>query len=674
MQRYWQVWQHLHCHPRVVQILRFGYQILPQSNPPKSVLPTIRSGYSTPEKHRFLTDCVEDMLKKGAIYPLKVCTTLGFCSRLFLVPKPGKKWRPVIDLSVLNSFLQVPTFKMETAEIIRNSLTKGEWLVSIDLKDAYFHVPIHPASQHLLRFHVDKRTYQFKALPFGLATAPLEFTRIVQEVKLVLQSRGIRVHQYLDDWLLRANTSHQCRSQTKELIQVVQDLGFVINFEKSELEPTQKIDFLGYNFDLIQGKVFPTEKKLKILEKAVQDMEVVSQTTPRSLMSLIGVLASLEKTIPMGRLHMRPFQWYLKTHWHYPQSLDLKIPVSNLLKSYLQWWKNPKNLEKGCPLHPQEHNTLIFTDASNQGWGAHLENLTVSGNWTDQEKLLHINVLELKAVFLALKSFQNSILDKRVLIATDNATVVSYLNKQGGTHSWDMCLLVWRIMAYCNPRNILIRARHIQGCLNVIADSLSRKDKIIQTEWSLHPQMFSLICKVWHTPMVDMFATKLNHKLPIYVSPVPDANAMNIDALNISWEGLDGYAFCPVALIPKVIQKMNTYRCRMIVVAPGWPRMHWFWDLVNLSTKPPLQLPHWPHLLKQPFSQKFHQNLMFLNLHVWHLDTTQNHLNHSLSRWQIELRHLKDPHLEDYMSQDGPFLNSGANRIRWSAQSLLSQT
>ena len=161
--------------------------------------------------------------------------------------------------------------------------------------------------------------------------------------------------------------------------------------------------------------------------------------------------------------------------------------------------------------------------------------------------------------------------------------------------------------------------------------------------------------------MVDMFATKLNHKLPIYVSPVPDGNAMNIDALNISWEGLDGYAFCPVALIPKVIQKMNTYRCKMIVVAPGWPGMHWFWDLVNLSTKTPLQLLQWPYLLKQPFSQRFHQNLMYLNLHVWHLDTTQNHLNHSLNRWHIELRHLKDPHLEDCMSQGGPFLDTGVS-------------
>ena len=61
--------------------------------------------------------------------------------------------------------------------------------------------------------------------------------------------------------------------------------------------------------------------------------------------------------------------------------------------------------------------------------------------------------------------------------------------------------------------------------------------------------------------MVDLFAMKLNHKLPMYVSPVPDSQAWETDALNISWEGLDGYVFCPVALIPQVIQKMTTYRC-----------------------------------------------------------------------------------------------------------------
>ena len=322
----------------------------------------------------------------------------------------------------------------------------------------------------------------------------------------------------------------------------------------------------------------------------------------------------------------------------------------------------------GYPFHPQEHNTLIFTNASNQGWGAHFQNMTVSGNWTDQEKLIHINVLELKAVFLALKSFQNRILDKRVLIATDNATVVSYLNKQGGTHSWDMCLLVWHILAYCNPRNILIRARHIQGCLNVIADSLSRKDKIIQTEWSLHPQIFSLICIVWHKPM---FATKLNLKLPICLTS-PRFKCCE----HRCFEHLLGGSGRLCLLSCNSHTKGHSENEHLQVQNDSSSTRVAQNALVSSESvnQAPLQLPHWPHLLKQPFSQKFHQNLMYLNMHVWHLDTTQNHLNHSLSRWQIEFRHLKDPHLEDSRSQGGPFLNSGANRTRWSAQSLLSQT
>ena len=222
--------------------------------------------------------------------------------------------------------------------------------------------------------------------------------------------------------------------------------------------------------------------------------------------------------------------------------------------------------------------------------------------------------------------------------------------------------MIWRLMAYCHPRAILLRARHIQGCLNVIADSLSRRDKVIQTEWSLHPKIFQRNCQIWHRPMIDLFATKMNNKLPLYVSPVPDPNAMAVDALNISWEVMDGYVYCPIALIPKVLQKMRTYACQMIVVAPGWPGMSWFWDLIDLSTKPPLFLPHWEYLLKQPFSQRFHQNLPYLNLHVWHLDSRPSHLKNSQAQWQRELRHLRDYHPEGFMNQGGPFLNHGVEK------------
>ena len=102
---------------------------------------------------------------------------------------------------------------------------------------------------------------------------------------------------------------------------------------------------------------------------------------------------------------------------------------------------------------------------------------------------------------------------------------------------------MWRILAWSNAREIHIRARHIPGNLNVIADSLSRRDRAIQTEWSLHPLVFQEICQVCYKPMVDMFATSLNAKLPTYISPVPDDKAWQIDALNISLEALDAYAF-----------------------------------------------------------------------------------------------------------------------------------
>ena len=391
-------------------------------------------------------------------------------------------------------------------------------------------------------------------------------------------------------------------------------------------------------------------------------------------MSLIGSMASMEKTIPLGRLHMRPLQWFLKTHRRYPQFLDIPVPVSQVLKQHLQWWTNLSNLRRGSPLHQKECNFLLFTDASLKGWGAHLEHHTASGLWNQVESRLHINILELKAVFLALKSFENQLLNQNLLISTDNSSVVAYLNKQGGTHSQEMCALIWRIMAWTNARGIQIRAKHIPGNLNVLADSLSKKDKVIQTEWALNHRVFNQICHCWHQPMVDLFATKLNHKLPMYVSPVPDGRAWETDALNISWEGLDAYVFCPVALIPQVIQKLTTYRCRIIMIAPGWPGMSWFWDLVDLSTRLPLRLPLWVDLLTQPFSNRLRNNLTYLNLHAWHLESVLKVQEDSQRRWQSELRSLSNTLRGESMNQGGPYLGSGVRRVRWTSQIPLFQT
>ena len=93
--------------------------------------------------------------------------------------------------------------------------------------------------------------------------------------------------------------------------------------------------------------------------------------------------------------------------------------------------------------------------------------------------------------------------------------------------------------------------------------------------------MFRQICQKWFTAHVDLFATRLNHKLPVYVSPVTDPKAWDIDALNINWTGLITYAYPPTALLHRVIQNIRQCHCLIIVIAPGWPEMPWFCAALN---------------------------------------------------------------------------------------------
>ena len=199
-------WQTNKCSSNVLSIITNGY-VLPFLSKPNLVrFPLILSEYKTLQKDQALADCIQSLLSKNAIERVENVKSLRFYSHLFLVPKPHQRWRPVIDLSRLNTFLHVEKFKMENPESIRTSLVPGEWVSSIDLSDAYLHIPIHPNSR--------SQVFQFTSLPFGLATAPQVFTMIVKEVKLMALSRGLRLHQYLDDWLIRSQSQDEAQEHS----------------------------------------------------------------------------------------------------------------------------------------------------------------------------------------------------------------------------------------------------------------------------------------------------------------------------------------------------------------------------------------------------------------------------------------------------------------------------
>ena len=150
------------CSNNVLNIITNGY-ILPVISKPNLV--RAQSGYKALQKELALTSCIQSLLSKNAIERVENVKSLGFYSRLFLVPQPHQRWRPVIDLSRLNTFLLVERFKVETPESIRASLIPGEWVSLIDLADTYLHIPIHPNSRKYLGFATGCKC--FSSLPFS---------------------------------------------------------------------------------------------------------------------------------------------------------------------------------------------------------------------------------------------------------------------------------------------------------------------------------------------------------------------------------------------------------------------------------------------------------------------------------------------------------------------------
>ena len=616
---YWQTWERLGVDPWVVSVVRWGFQLTFTSKPPLTTRPVVKSGRPhDPYMNQIIQEQFRILLLKEAIEVVQEPSSPGFYSRLFVVPKKTGVWRPIIDLSVLNTYLVIPKFKMETPASIREGLRVGSWTTSIDLTDAYFHIPIHPESRKYMRLEFQGTVFQFKALPFGLSTSPWIFTKVMAAVKKLLHLQRIMLFQYLDDWLIEALARSLAEEHTLQVLRLCDTLGLVVNEEKSELLPTQDFVFVGVHYDLQLGLVYPTDENLGKILRIVSVFLREGVLPAVKWQSLLGTLSAQDKVVPWARLHIRPLQFHLQLHWDQEREDQSKlIPIPDHIREELRWWQEVKNLKVGMPLHLPAFNRRIFTDASTQGWGGHVEGTVFQGTWTAEESKLHINVLEMRAVKEVLQRMSLNRGDV-ILVATDNTTVVCYINRMGGTRSWSLWLETKSLFQLVLQWDLTIKARHIPGRLNVIADQLSRDGQILPTEWSLHQEVANSLFDKWGQPNIDLFATRYNTKCRTFVSPVPDSQAWEVDALSISWEGLSGYAYPPQQIMLQVLTKFqNTKACRLIVVAPWWPIQSWFPILNSLAVEPPLQLPQWDTLLKQPRSNLFHNNVQILNLHAW---------------------------------------------------------
>ena len=223
---------------------------------------------------------------------------------------------------------------METVKSVRQAMRLNDWAVSIDLTDAYLHVPIHHQSQKYLRFVHEDQVYHFSALPFRMSLSPLIFWMDV--IAAFLCQRAISVFPYLDDWLIKNLIRNRLITQTNFCIQTIQSLGFLPNLKKSDLFPAQKFTFIGMEFLTQQNLVRVPADRVQNLILTIKKIMSAKHVSAQTFLSLLGKLNAAADLVLLGRLHLRPLQMCLLSVWK-PRILPLEHPISinGMIRSHL---------------------------------------------------------------------------------------------------------------------------------------------------------------------------------------------------------------------------------------------------------------------------------------------------------------------------------------------------
>lgn len=590
-------WEFLTQDPTLLSWIK-GYKIPFVRKPNQSCKP--KEFNSSPTEFGKYCMAVDELLRKGV---LSKCDHMKgeFLSSFFLVPKTDGTYRFILNLKNLNTFICPPHFKLENYKFVSDLITRNSFMATVDLKDAYYMVPISSKYRKYLRFTFNNFLYEYNAMPMGLSTAPYLFTKILKPVFNKFRSSGMLCIVYLDDILVLGKSKDEVLKNIKYITYTLQNLGFIINYKKSRLLPTQSCKYLGFLYNSVSLTISLPTEKINNITSILQQIKTKSLISIKEFSRVIGILVAACPAVQYGWLHIKQLERgkYLslkKYHGNY----NAKMLITVAVRSEFLWWES--NIGSSLNyLGSRSFDLEIYSDASKTGWGAVCEGSTTRGFWGEKEIDYHINYLELLAAFYAVKCFASNESNINILLRIDNKTAIAYINKMGGVRFENLNKLTRNIWLWCEHRSIFLRASFIPSKKNAVADFESRS-LAVETEYSLNKRYFSKIVRQFGEPNIDLFASKINKKCDIYISWLKDPDSMSTDAFTIRWEKKwYFFAFPPFSIVGRVLKKIIQDKAIGIVVVPHWPTQHWYPLFLKLCIEKPIIFEPNKELLLSPF-------------------------------------------------------------------------
>ena len=590
-------WSRITQDPFILNVVK-GYKIPLTStvHPSHNTFPPPKSSVAL----EVLDREVASMLEKKAIRPVSSERNRVF-SHLFATPKKDGGFRPIVNLRQVNAAIPYNHFQMEGLKNVQDLIERGDHMVKLDLSDAFFSIPLHKESRRLVSFHWRGTAYEFRVLCFGMSCAPLIFTKLLKVPIAFLRKLAIRVVIYLDDLILFGRTRKEAEEARDLAMLLLTRLGFTLNLKKSIIVPTQTLVYLGILVNSTELTFSLPEEKISNLLSCCNRLS----TRPfkiRDLSKLIGKLISTMPAVSTALLQVRFLQRCLNGALR-SQGGDYEAPafLDKNAKLELDWWSVNIQLRKGKPLSILPPDLTIQSDAAgNGGWGAHCAGFRAGGQWKPEEKDLHINVKEIIAADLAIRTFVKWRQPKSILLQVDNTVALAYIANQGGTKSLSLLEYAKKIWEFLSEREIQISLEWLPSLLNKEADEESRNVSDA-SEWLLDPFVFHQIClSLGVAPTIDLFASRTSHQLPRYMAWKADPDALAVNALVQDWTDKQAYAFPPFPLIGKVLQKLRVLEIDLVLICPSWPSQPWWSRVLGMAIKPPLLLPQRKDLLSNP--------------------------------------------------------------------------